>query len=105
MNFNNIINRIKLINPNIKFDGSLDENNLKTGYWEEYWYNGKIHSKGNYVNGIKHGYWECFYENGNLAWKGNIINGKEDGYWERYYSYGKLMLKGNYINGIFYELK
>jgi antitoxin component YwqK of YwqJK toxin-antitoxin module len=105
MNNNNIINRIKLINPNIKFVGSFDVNNLKTGYWEYYWENGKLWYKGNYVNGIQEGYWEWYWSNGNIAWKGNFKNGKQDGYWEFYYSNGNIELRGNYINGKFYEIK
>jgi antitoxin component YwqK of YwqJK toxin-antitoxin module len=81
MRLNNIINKIKEIRPNIKFVGSFDDNNLKTGYWELY------------------------YSNGNLRRKGNYINGKEDGYWESYWSNGKIMYKENYINGTFYEIK
>jgi hypothetical protein len=34
MKINNIINKIKQINPEIKFVGEFDDNNLKTGYWE-----------------------------------------------------------------------
>jgi antitoxin component YwqK of YwqJK toxin-antitoxin module len=81
MNFNNIINKIKEIEPNIKFVGKFDENNLKTGNWEYYYSNGNIRKKGNYLNGL------------------------EEGYWESYWSNGKLMYKENYINGTFYEIK
>ncbi len=34
--------------------------------------------------GQRHGYWEDYYLNGNLLSKGNFINGKRDGYWEWY---------------------
>ena len=104
MNFNNIINKIKLINPNIKFIGSFDVNNLKTGYWEIYYTNGNLYSKGNYINGLRDGYWEEYWIYGNLYSKGNYKNGLKDGYWEDYYcSSGRIWTKGNYINGVFYE--
>ena len=80
MRLNNIINKIKQINPEIKFIGSFDENNQRTGYWEQYWFNSELNRRGNYINGLR------------------------DGYWEEYY-HGKLLRKGKYINGKFYEIK
>ena len=105
MKFNNIINKIKEINPNIKFVGTFDKNNRRTGYWEEYWFNGNLRSKGNYINNNKDGYWEEYYSNGNLWQRGNYLNGKRDGYWESYWPSGNIWQKGNYINGIYYEIK
>ena len=87
MVLNNIINRIKSINSNIKFVGSFDENNQKTGYWEEY-----------YFNGIKDGYWIFYYENGNIRYKGNFIYGYRDGYWGFYTIGGNLWYEANYKN-------
>ena len=81
MNYNNIINRIKEINPNIKFVGEFDNYNQKIGYWEFY------------------------NRNGNLLLKGNYLNGLKDGYWDEYYANGQIELKGTYINGIFHEIK
>jgi antitoxin component YwqK of YwqJK toxin-antitoxin module len=71
----NVIARIKSINPNIKFVGSFNENNKKIGYWENYYSNGNLKSKGFYFNGLEDGYWEAYYNNGILQWKGNFING------------------------------
>ena len=98
MILNNIINRIKQINPNIKFIGEFNENNQRTGYWERYLSNGNIIFKGNYLNGLKHGYWENYWLNGKLLKKGNYINGKEDGYWEYYWFDGNLKSKCTYHN-------
>ncbi len=36
------------------------------GYWEEYFSNGQLSYKGNYVNGNRHGYWERYWDNGQL---------------------------------------
>jgi antitoxin component YwqK of YwqJK toxin-antitoxin module len=101
MNLNHLISKIKSINSNIKFLGSFDENNRRTGYWEEYHDNGDVYSKGNYINGEAEGYWEYYYINGNIWQKGNYINDKRDGYWEEYWSNGNLWYKGNYKNGTF----
>jgi antitoxin component YwqK of YwqJK toxin-antitoxin module len=105
MKLNNIINKIKSINSNIKFVGSFNDNNQKTGYWEKHYPNGKIKWKGNFKNGLKDGYWEIYYSNGELYRKGHYINGKTDGYWELYYYNGKIFSKGGFKNGEYYEIK
>ena len=51
----------------------------------------------------KHGPWE-YYFNGNLMDKENYINGKKHGLREKYYSNGKLNYIVNYVNGNFYGL-
>ena len=38
----------------------------KHGYWEYYYYNGQLYSKGKYVNGNRHGYWEYYHTDGQL---------------------------------------
>ncbi len=48
---------------------SYNEKRQAHGYWEWCWGNGKLNSKGNFVNGIKTGYWEWYYDNGNLKSK------------------------------------
>ncbi len=48
--------------------------------------------------GERQDYWEDYYTNGNINYKGNFLNGKRDGYWEQYYYNGKLYYKGNYTN-------
>ena len=49
-----------------------NENNERVGYWEVYFNNGNLWSKGNYSNGKQIGYWEyCeYYERGDkLSYK------------------------------------
>jgi antitoxin component YwqK of YwqJK toxin-antitoxin module len=77
----------------------FDENGERHGYWEEYYDNGQLEYKRNYVNGKQHGYWEWYYSNGQLCYKGNYVNGKQHGYWEYYYSNGGLRYKGFYDMG------
>ena len=49
------------------------------GPWEEYYSNGKLWYKENYVNGKLHGLHEKYYSNGNLDYKENYVNGKLHG--------------------------
>ena len=74
----------------------VDDNGYPHGYWEDYWDNGQLMYKGNYVNGKQHGYWEYYWDNGKLDSKGNYVNGKQHGYWESYWYGGKLYSKGYY---------
>jgi antitoxin component YwqK of YwqJK toxin-antitoxin module len=82
-----------------------NERGEKHGYWEEYWSNGQLLWKGNFVNGNRDGYWEWYYTHGQLISKGRYVNDKREGYWEDYYSSGQLMRKGNFVNGRFQEEK
>jgi len=69
------------------------------GEQQIFYQNGKLFTKGKYINGKEEGYREYFDDNGKLKVKGNYINGRQDGYWEYYDDNDKLKLKGNYING------
>ena len=53
-----------------------NENGLRHGYWEQYYYNGRLWFKGNYVNGLQHDYWETYHDNGKLAYMGYFHMGK-----------------------------
>ena len=46
-----------------------NENNEKTGYWEEYHSNGELYYKGNFINGKRSGYWEQYYYNDKFLYK------------------------------------
>ena len=46
-----------------------NEKGQKHGYWEHYWINEKLHSKGHYINGKLNGYWEYPNFSGNLIEK------------------------------------
>jgi len=76
-----------------------NEKGERHGYWEDYWSNGQLCYKGNFVNGQRHGYWERYYSNGKLWYKVNYVNGKEHGYWEDYWYNGQLCYKGYYDMG------
>ena len=49
--------------------------------------------------GEKHGYWEDYYSNGQLCYKGDYVAGKRHGSWERYYDNGQLYSKCYYDMG------
>jgi antitoxin component YwqK of YwqJK toxin-antitoxin module len=46
-----------------------NDKNQKHGYWEYYYPNRNIMSKGDYVNAERHGYWEYYYPNRNIIRK------------------------------------
>ena len=47
----------------------------RQGYWEFYYMDGKLHSKGLYKNGEKEGIWEYYYTDGSLDCKRIFENG------------------------------
>jgi len=50
------------------------------GYWEQYWSNGQLFFKANYVNDKQHGYWEVYHESGTLWYKCYYDMGKRVDY-------------------------
>jgi antitoxin component YwqK of YwqJK toxin-antitoxin module len=66
------------------------------GYWEQYYSNGNLLSKGNFINGERDGYWECYHSDGVLWYKGNFLNGEFFGYRELYND-GKIKGKEFYL--------
>jgi hypothetical protein len=71
----------------------------KQGYWEEYYDNGQLDTKGNYINDEKDGYWEWYYSNGDPECKGSYKNGKGEGTWRFYDKNDGLKRKSIYKNG------
>jgi hypothetical protein len=51
------------------------------------------------LDGRKQGLWEDYYENGRIRYKGNYVNGIWEGNWEWYYDNGKISSKASYVNG------
>ena len=78
-----------------------DPEGNKIGYWENYYKNGKIQTKGNYINGKREGIWEIYFDNGQLYCKCNFKNNYKDGIWEYYWENGQLSSKELYDNGEF----
>ena len=49
--------------------------------------------------GLREGPWEEYYSNGNLWYKENYVNGKANGLFERYFSNLNVCYKINFVNG------
>lgn len=79
--------------------GKYSDDDVKNGFWIEYYENGYIRSKGNYIDGKKDGYWEYYYHDGNLEQKGSYKNDLPHGLWIMYCNNGKILKEGNYLNG------
>ena len=71
----------------------------KEGRWIEYWKKGQLKSRINYENNVRNGLSEYFWTNGELASKGNLKNDILDGYWEYFTTDGKLAITLLFKNG------
>lgn len=86
---------------NIIGKGIMDENGIKEGAWEEFYFDGKLRAKGNYISGLKTGEWIFYYENGVLEQKGEYNSeGKPVGLWVWYYDNGNLWREEFFIKGL-----
>lgn len=85
-------------------DGELFEkcnyvNGLIHGLYESWYRNGQLYKRCNYVNGVIHGLCELWYENGQLEKKYKYINGSVNGIYESWYRSGHLFGKCYFVNG------
>jgi antitoxin component YwqK of YwqJK toxin-antitoxin module len=76
-----------------------DYKGIKQGYWEKYFDNGNLYSKGSYINGKRDGIWEKYYYNGQLESKGSYKNDKKDGIWEEWFYHGDFWYEGEWDMG------
>jgi len=73
-------------------------NNLREGLMVEYTEDGKIITKGEFIEDMQEGIW--YYENPIYKESGKYVNDKPDSLWKRYYMPNqKLQFEGNFING------
>jgi antitoxin component YwqK of YwqJK toxin-antitoxin module len=74
-----------------------NENNQLHGIQIEYYYNGKIMRKWNYINGNPHGEHIVYYRNGQIMYKHNYINGEKvsKGEWIDYNRKLKMKMMSN----------
>jgi len=81
--------------------GMIDDADRRQGYWEEYYINGELKSKGNYKDGKKIDNWEFYFANKQLLQKGNYLEGeKPTGTWYWYYSGGELLREESFRKGL-----
>ena len=75
---------------------------IEDGYFEWYYANGILRSKGNYAKGKQIGEYLWYDTDGNLKKKENHKNGKLDGTcaYEEYYPNGKLLVKTAFAGGL-----
>lgn len=74
----------------LKKVNKVDSRGIRQGYWEHYYLNGQLRSKGSYVDGKREGYWGFYYDDGVLESKGRYVDGKRYGCWEWYWTNGEL---------------
>ncbi len=80
--------------------GLIDEEGKRQGYWEEYYKDGVLKSKGKYKDGKRIGEWEYFFANKQLQQKGTYLDGeKPTGLWIWYYDDGNILRKENFRKG------
>ena len=75
------------------------QNGSPSGYWKQYYANGKLMKEGNYSNGQLSGNWIFYYPSGIKKEEGNYQNNIKSGNWTYYYESGILSSEGNYANG------
>jgi antitoxin component YwqK of YwqJK toxin-antitoxin module len=83
----------------IKFLESEMDGDEYNGELKEYYQNGNLKSKENFVNGVLDGKYEYYYENGNLRQSGCIINTFKEGEVLSYYESGISKSIETYILG------
>ena len=70
-----------------------------TGFWEIYWGNGKLKSRGQLVDGVQCGIHLCLWEDGTLCQIGYLEGGSSVGLWTDCYPGGMKQLEGNFTDG------
>lgn len=72
--------------------------NLRNGIMTDYAEDGKIITKGEYIDDMQEGLW--FYETPEYKEVGKYVNDKPDSLWKRYYMpKGKVRYEGRFLNG------
>ena len=85
-------------NGNRKLSGILKGGKLDKE-WIEWYSNGQMMSKKNYIDGIKNGNSVMWYENGQKKYERTYKDGKEDGLWTGWYENGQKKYEGTYKDG------
>ncbi len=82
-------------------EGILDTAGRKQGAWKEYFLNGTLQSKGEYLNGKRIGEWIFYHPNGKIEQFGKYDRkGKAQGPWKWYYETGTILREENYLNNL-----
>ncbi len=90
-------------------EGIIDTAGRQQGPWKEYYSNGQLKSKGEYLNSKRIGEWVFYFSNGKMEQKGKYDNkGRAQGVWKWYYpcpdtckgETGQLLREENYRNNL-----
>jgi antitoxin component YwqK of YwqJK toxin-antitoxin module len=94
-----------LLNVNFTFSQNtypngqiMEKGNQQNGEWIQYFENGQIMTKVNFVNGLVNGESIEYFENGLIKTKGNYINGKMNEEWSYYNEKGQIVSKKNWVD-------
>jgi len=68
--------------------------NILNGRYVSYFLNGRIESKGQFLNNETSGVWEFYYETGNLRMRGILRQNSNFGLWEYFYENGQKSMEG-----------
>ena len=80
--------------------GLIDKEGRRQDYWEEYYEEGTIKSKGKYKDGKRIEEWEYYFVNKQLQQKGAYLKGeKPTGLWVWYYKDGSILRKESFRKG------
>lgn len=98
---NKIHGKLKIINKQgITILESEFKNDIRNGYYLEYWPNGQLKTKSFYKNDKKEGNHEMFWDNGNKMCLGNFIKDLKQGKYTEFWPDGKKAFRGYYKDDI-----
>lgn len=81
--------------------GNIDEEDRRQGYWEEFYPNGTLKSKGEYLDGDRINDWEFYFLSGKKEQHGKYVKGgKQQGIWIWYYETGDVLRKEEFRKGL-----
>ena len=81
--------------------GLINNAGVKNGFWEDYYLNGNIKSKGEYKSGNKYGKWEYFFISGQKEQEGYFDKaGRYTSKWTWYYENGNILRTEEFLKGL-----
>ena len=72
-------------------EGPVNENELFTGEWNNYFETGELSSRGRYANNAPVGEWTFYFKDGKKQQTGHYNNGRRDGQWTWYFPSGNIL--------------
>jgi len=69
------------------------------GAWEEFYAGGEKKALGQYSEGKEFGLWQTWHLDGRIASRGQYVNGLKDGLWEEFHANGVRAEKSEWVNG------